>query len=120
MPDLDPMLDEDAKEYADDRRVFLIDDGERHWYVAENAGAALKAHISLMDAEDADEFTVRALGPAIEITVNLDGTADFDAFPATFRRDEATDMRSCRIRAFAYEWAAHLTSGGQIASSCFS
>lgn len=35
-------------EYDTERRVFKIEDGERHWYVAENAGRALASHISLL------------------------------------------------------------------------
>jgi hypothetical protein len=111
-------------EYEADNRVFLIEDGERHWYVATNAGTALVEHISLMDPDDSSEFTVSPIDPNRQITVSMECLDDCKGFPPTFvilgpapHCDE--ESGGYGIRARASEWAKHEGAGHQIASSCF-
>lgn len=111
-------------EYAGTKRVFLIEDGERHWYVAEDAGRALSAHISLMDPDDSSEFSVEPIEPNRKITVTMEYLGDCKGFPPTFvilGPDPHCDEESSRygVRARASEWAEHTDANEQIASSVF-
>lgn len=120
------LAQEEAEEIGseyDMKRVWLIEDGERHWYVAEDAGKALSAHISLMEAE-ADTFTVKEVQPWTKVTVTMETAGDCLGFPDAFQivgphegcDDEASDFG---VRATAAQWAEHYDNGDQVASSAF-
>jgi hypothetical protein len=109
-----------AFEYGE-RKVFLVEDGERHWYVAEDAGDALSAHILLMEA-DSDEYSVSFIEPSRKITVDMESADDCLGFPSTFvilgplsGADEHRERWGVRAR--ASEWARHHEEGEQICSS---
>lgn len=114
-----PLGDKDDQEY-DDKAVYLIDDGERHWYVGTDAGKALSGHVSLMEPDDQAEFSIKRLWPYEMVTVTLEDRDDFRRYPEHFERLEPDDdSQSYRVRAYAAMWAAHLDSGDQICSSVF-
>lgn len=109
-----------GEEYQDDRSVFLVDDGERHWYVAEDAAQALAAHLSLMEPDD-DAFTVTKLAPSAPVVLCLDDRADAERLgqPPFELLARGEDDHWWRVRAPAGVWAAREKAGEQICSTCF-
>jgi hypothetical protein len=110
--------------------VWLIEDGEKHWYVAENPWDAIREHSNLMDS-DADSFKMTRLPLDTEVVVIFDDYADARQYwgLSTFAcihvgvPDSAgnIDEVHSRVVSTCAGWAAYFARQApqQICSSCF-
>lgn len=92
-------------------RVYKIDDGEQHWYVAKSYVAALKEHYDMLgpgcdEDVDADSITISIIPAAEKLTRNESCADDNEVFPPTFERKNEPD-RDPSVTATAADWAAH-------------
>jgi cytochrome c biogenesis protein ResB len=88
-------------------RVYLIDDGEQHWYVAKSMIDALKTHENLDGNEDQNDVTISVIKPDKLLTrTESDGIQE--TFPETFEIDRTEDQefsRGPKVTTTAAEWA---------------
>jgi hypothetical protein len=106
-------------------RVYRIDDGERHWYVAKSYVAALKEHYDMLgpgcdEDVDADSITISIIPAGEKLTRNETCGDDNEIFPPTFELKREPD-RDPSVTATAADWAAHYLKSApvQIMSSVF-
>jgi hypothetical protein len=113
-PTIRKLYDSDTKrvEYDEDFevqgvRVYLIDDGEQHWYVAKSMIDALKTHENLDGNEDQNDVTISVIKPDKLLTrTESDGIQE--TFPETFEIDRTEDQefsRGPKVTTTAAEWA---------------
>lgn len=114
------------EDYEGDVKVFLLDDGERHWYAAKDAGAAIHCHVSLMDADPSDEFKIKQLPGYTEIDVRYDDEYDVKDYRSSDLfmiepPDEDLDAGSYHVVSSAAGWAKWFERNApeQICSSVF-
>jgi uncharacterized membrane protein YcgQ (UPF0703/DUF1980 family) len=53
-------------------KVFEIDDGERHWYIAETEAAAFETHQSVFDEDEHYEYEISELPNNKEVSIDFD------------------------------------------------
>ena len=116
--------DERLREYESGYRMWLIEDGERHWYGAATAYEALQEHEEGFETEAFDteggsvEITLCRAGETFILT--LEDPSDAEEYPAHWTR--GTDLRGRpTVEATHAEWAKHYEGSAegatQIASS---
>ncbi len=100
-------------------RLYRIDDGEVHWYAAETEGQARELHREWMEPEQVeDEWSVRELGPAELLTVQMDNSSEgypAGAVPSRLKSSPPYLVFTATAEAWA-EWAGRPT---QVSSTCF-
>lgn len=104
-------------EYEDDRAVYLVEDSERHWYVARSFSEAMREHESLMEPED-DEFTITKQPPDRTVTLFVECEADGKDRPKDSRFTQR-ESGGWNVVATAAQWANHYDAPRQICSSVF-
>lgn len=122
----DDMLDEYGDEYA----VYRIDDGERHWYVADDFIDAIREHVSIMGPFETEEFTIRRLPGDQEVSLHCECEDDtrefakasqFAIVPPVITAENYEQNHSWKVVGTAAGWACYYSAGHatQICSSCF-
>lgn len=108
--------------YGDDVCVWMIEDGERHYYAACATWEAIKCHWDIMDLDyyGHGPVTISYVAPDTRIAVHFDDESELKEFGPTFARSEDGQGRPV-AETTAAEWAAHYADKlpRQISSTCF-
>jgi len=102
-------------------KVFRIDDGEHHWYVASDADDAKREHAELMEPNDPEsEWEVAEVPDDTIISVWFDDPRDLPKpLPEGAIIEDRKGEWRVRCNATAAAWAATYTTTEQLASSVF-
>jgi hypothetical protein len=65
-----------SEDYETDRKVYRIDDGELHWFVATSMSHAVKLYESTYDVDECEGLCVRCELSHLRISIVEDGTND--------------------------------------------
>lgn len=82
-------------EYSGQNRVYLIDDGEWHHYVATSPKAAMDHHLNEFGGNDDAEIRISDVDPGKRIVVRFDDP--HDAVRALLVADEPAELRELNI-----------------------
>jgi len=106
-------------------RLWLVEDGETHWYVADHAYEALREHETGFEAEAFTEpgegVEITLVKPGERVTVRMEDPSDAEGYPAHWRRFPTPNApKEISVEATAAEWAWHHAGEGpiQIATTC--